>query len=190
MLRLRDNPPQLAPADQFEGPAASTQTWFAAYTKPRQEKALAWNLLRKGIPYFLPMLVRETSGGGRRRRNLHPLFPSYLFVAGGDHERLAVLKTDRVVRLIEPTSGAQARLGAELAAIEAALRIAPDAIELYPRLAAGARAVIRSGPLKGFEGVILAAENKRKFWLGVTALGAGITVEIHADLLEPEGAIR
>lgn len=190
MLRLQDNPPQLWPADKFASHAAIGRTWFAAYCKPRQEKALAWDLHHKGVPYFLPMVVRETSGGGRRRRNLHPLFPSYLFVAGSEAERLAVLKTDRTVRLIEPIGAAQAQLGRELAAIETALRLSPDAIEMYPRLAAGARATIRSGPLKGFEGVILDVERKSKVWLGVTALGAGVTVEIHADLLEPEGAAR
>lgn len=190
MLRLQDNPPQVEPAGLAGAVDFARHAWKAAYCKPRQEKALAWELVRKRIPYFLPMVVRETSGGGRRRRNLHPLFPSYLFFAGGEEERLAVLRTERVVRLIEPDCVASRRLAHELAAIEAALRLAPQSLELHPRLVPGARATIRSGPLRGFEGVILSAENKRKVWLGVSALGAGITVEIHADLVDAGDGCR
>jgi hypothetical protein len=39
--------------------------------------------------------------------------------------------------------------------------------------------------MKGVEGVVIDADRKRKVLLAVTALGAGITVEIHADLLAP-----
>ena len=93
-------------------------TWTAVYCKPRQEKALANDLVRKEIAYFLPMVLRETTSGGRRRRNLYPLFPSYLFFAGGEAERLAVLKTDRTVRLIEIGDAEQPRFRQEIAALE------------------------------------------------------------------------
>jgi uncharacterized protein YdhG (YjbR/CyaY superfamily) len=83
-------------------------------------------------------VLRETSSGGRRRRNLYPLFPSYLFFAGDELERLAVLRTERVVRLIEISEAEQARFRGEIAALETALVSAPESIELYPRLVPGA----------------------------------------------------
>jgi hypothetical protein len=98
MIRLQDNPPIVWPEGLFA--EDHPREWTAVYTKPRQEKALARDLLQKKIAYFLPMVLRETSSGGRRRRNLYPLFPSYLFVAGGEAEQLATLKTDRAVRLV------------------------------------------------------------------------------------------
>jgi transcription antitermination factor NusG len=55
---------------------------------------------------------------------------------------------------------------------------------LYPRLVPGALVRITAGPMKDVEGVILQAQNKRKLWLGVSVLGVGATVEIHADLVE------
>ena len=48
----------------------------------------------------------------------------------------------------------------------------------------GTRVAIKAGPLKGVEGVILNADNKRKIWLGVSALGVSVTVEIAADLID------
>src|ERR1051326_5527933 len=99
MLRLKDNPPMAWPAERPVTELAGR--WTVAYCKPRQEKALAWDLTRREVSYFLPMVLRETSSGGRRRRNLYPLFPSYLFFVGDEPERISVLKTDRVARLIE-----------------------------------------------------------------------------------------
>lgn len=160
--------------------------WTAAYCKPRQEKALAWDLVRKQIPYFLPMVLRETSSGGRRRRNLHPLFPSYFFFAGGEQERLAVLKTDRTVQLLAISAAEQPRFRREIAALDIAVEHFPRSLELYPRLVPGALVRITAGPLKNVEGVIVQANNKRKLWLRVSALGVGATVEIHADLLAVE----
>jgi transcription antitermination factor NusG len=182
MIRLHDNPPMAWP------PARSVERvagrWTVAYCKPRQEKALGRDLCRRGVNYFLPMVSRETSSGGRRRRNLYPLFPSYLFFAGDDLDRLAVLKTERVVRLIEISDAEQARFRGEIASLERALVLAPRSLELYPRLVPGALVRITAGPMKDVEGVILQAQNKRKLWLGVSVLGVGATVEIHADLVE------
>jgi transcription antitermination factor NusG len=188
MLQLDQNPPMAclgrAGGGELE-PDDWDRPWMVAYCKPRQEKALAWELHRRRVAYFLPMVLRQTSSGGRRRRNLYPLFPSYIFVAAGEAERLSVLKTERTVRLIDVEPAQQGALRRELMAIETALRVAPQSLELYPRLAIGARVLVKAGPLKGVEGVVLQFGHKRKLWLGVSALGVGATVEIHPDLVEP-----
>ncbi len=182
MIRLEDNPPLVWPADAL---APETQlTWAAIYSKPRQEKALARDLQQKGVAYFLPMVLRETSSGGRRRRNLYPLFPSYLFLAGGDAEQLAALKTDRAVKMIRPDKGGEETLRRELTALAQALEHFPDSLELHPRLTPGARARVRSGPMAGIEGVVTQVGSRHKLWLGVSCLGVGATVEIHPDLVE------
>jgi transcription antitermination factor NusG len=182
MLALQENPPTTWPSELR--PDEVTAHWTAAYCKPRQEKSLAWDLCRKEITYFLPLVYRETTSGGRRRRNLYPLFPSYLFFAGGDAERLSVLKTERAVRLVEISEACQPRFRREIAALYSVIRECPGSLELYPRLVPGARVRIKSGALKNVEGVILQADNKKKLWLGISALGVGATVEIHADFVD------
>src|SRR6185503_15865927 len=108
--------------------------WGAAYCRPRQEKALAWDLMRLQITYFLPMVLRETSSGGRRRRNMYPLFPSYVFFAGDEQERLRLLKTERVVRLIDVAGAEQCQFRQEITALKTAIECCSDSIELYPRI--------------------------------------------------------
>jgi hypothetical protein len=184
MLRLQDNPPIVGPsAAAIEDESLA---WNVAYCRPRQEKALAADLLEREIPYFLPMVLRESSSGGRRRRNLYPLFSSYLFVGGGERERLAALKTDRIVHFVPVCEEGQSTLTRELRYLYLALEHCPTSIELYSRLVPGARARITSGPMKNVEGIIVHAKNKRKLWLSVSVLGVGATIEIHADLVEAE----
>ena len=64
------------------------------------------------------------------------------------------------------------------------LRTAPSSVEFHRKMTVGTRVAIKAGPLKGVEGIIINAENKRKIWLGVSALGVGVTVEISADLID------
>ncbi|HEY2822191.1 MAG TPA: transcription termination/antitermination NusG family protein [Candidatus Acidoferrum sp.] len=182
MFSLAANPPMTWPAT--EPLSQSPQAWTVAYCKPRQEKALGWDLCRRDVSYFLPMVMRQTSSGGRRRRNLYPLFPSYLFIAGDESDRMSALRTDRIVKLIEVSETEQTRLRREISHLETAIRNQPESLELYPRLVPGTWVRIKAGPMKDVEGVVVEAHNKKKLLLGVSVLGVGATVEIHADLVE------
>jgi transcriptional antiterminator RfaH len=186
MLQLKANPTPTFSAttgQELLDDGDWSQPWTAVYCKPRQEKALAWDLRRLGVSYFLPMVLRETSSGGRRRRNLYPLFASYLFMAAGEQERLAGLRTDRIVKFVEVAPGEQARFCAELVSLETVLRFNPKSVELHPRLAPGTSVRVISGPMKDVRGVVIESLPSRKLWLGITALGIGATIEIPADLV-------
>ena len=74
MLRLSDSPPVLTPGVQSLKDLCGR--WWVGHTKSRFEKAFAWDLLRRGIGYFLPMVERVRISGGRKRRLMAPLFPS------------------------------------------------------------------------------------------------------------------
>lgn len=145
---------------------------------------MAWDLRALGITYFLPMVERETSSGGRRRRNLYPIFPSYFFYAGSEADRLRVLRTERTVGEVTVKELLQPLLRRELAQLELSVRVAPRSIELHARVVDGARVTIRSGPMRGLEGVVIDAGDKRKIWISVTALGTGVAVQIPADLVD------
>jgi transcriptional antiterminator RfaH len=187
MLQLSKNPAIAYSAVSGEerlGDVDWTRPWAVAYTKPRQEKALAADLRERRLSYFLPMVLRETSSGGRRRKNLYPLFASYLFLADGEAERLGALKTERIVRFVPVKDAEQDGLRRELAALAMALEHCPETVELYAHLAVGTHVRVKSGAMRGVEGVVLDGGAKHKLWLGVSTLGVGATVEIHPDLVE------
>lgn len=186
MLQLGANPPVIYSPERGEQftDADWQQPWCVAYTRPRQEKSLAHDLRERGITYFCPLVLRETSSGGRRRRNMYPLFPSYLFFAGDEAARQSCYRTERVVQIIEPAPEGQPQLQAELRALAMALRAAPETIELYRHLQPGTHVRIKGGPLRGVEGTVVDNGRSCKLQLAVSLLGVGARVEIHADLVE------
>lgn len=180
MLRPSENPAILTPG--VVSVAELHGTWWLAYTKPRFEKAFAWEMIGHGIGYFLPMREKVVFSGGRKRRVMLPLFNSYVFFCGTEHDRYVALTTNRLSYTSEVAD--QDRLIRELVRIEKALT-SKLAVDSYPQLPRGARCRIIAGPMLGCEGVIMErVDAKARMILEVTVLGQGIIVEIDADLLE------
>ncbi len=181
MLRLSENPSVLSP--EVGSLTELRGTWWLAYTRPRFEKAFAWDLYNRGIGYFLPMYEKTIFSGGRNRHLMVPLFTSYVFFCGTEQDRYAAIKTNRLCHTVDIVD--QERLIEELADIEAAL-LGRAVIGAYPGLAVGRRCRVSAGPMKGVEGVVVERNCPRaRMVIEVTILTQGALVEIDADLLEP-----
>ena len=158
-------------------------TWAVLHVKSRHEKALACDLYRLGLDYFLPMVCRRRSHGGRLARVLVPLFPGYIFVAWRDHEdRYRALATHRVARVIEVAD--QTRIVRELEQIRRAVHT-PHQVDLYPGIKRGRRCRVVGGSLEGLEGVVVMRRGSGRIHLEMHMLGRSAVVEIDAMLLEP-----
>lgn len=180
MLKLSDNPPVLSPTAQTVSELEGR--WWVAHTKARNEKALAQDLLRRSIGYFLPMQEKVRFWGGCKRRVMMPLFSSYLFLCGDEQDRYAAMTTNRICRTLDVVD--QASLIHELATIEMALAGNAE-LDPYPMLAVGQRCRITGGPFEGIEGVVVERARRARLVLQVGLLGQGAGMEIEADLLEP-----
>jgi transcriptional antiterminator RfaH len=180
MLKMSENPPVLPPT--CASVSAMRGEWWIAHTKARCEKAFAWDMLRRGFNYFLPMVERVTVSSGKKRKGMMPLFSSYVFFCGNEDARYAALTTDRLCQVLAVSD--RPRLVAELAQLERAL-LSGAPLDPYPQLEIGRRCRIRAGAFQGLEGVVLDRHGKRRFLLFVSILQQGASLEIDADLLEP-----
>jgi hypothetical protein len=181
MLKLADNPPPRPPS--VATIAALDGDWWVAHTKARFEKALAWNLLEWGIPYFLPMIPRVHVSNGRRFTSQAPLFPSYVFFCGTDSERYRAFTTNRICRVIPVHDRKQ--FVEELATIEMALTNGGPALQFYPYAAVGKRCRVARGPFRGLEGTVVQANGVAQVVLHVSILGQGASFETSVESLEP-----
>lgn len=120
--------------------------------------------------------------GPRQWRSLLPLFPGYVFLCGREEDRLAALKTNRIVKVIDVAD--QARLVAELTAIQRLVR-SRTAMDPYRAMAKGRTCRVRRGPLSGLEGHVVRRKGRLRFVVNVTILGQGAMLEIDAEMLEP-----
>lgn len=179
MLKEHENPPTTWPEDKsvrdFAGP------WSVAHTKSRNEKALANDLMRKNISYFLPMTWKISHKNGRKIRSLLPLFSGYLFFAGNEDQRLELLRTHRVANIIPVDN--QIKFVNELVQIEQAIRAGAPLLP-HKHLKAGQKCRVLSGPLAGLQGIILKTRQSARLILQVDMLGQAASVEVDMDIIE------
>jgi transcription antitermination factor NusG len=164
-----------SPIDAFEG------QWWVAHTRSRNEKALAADLDRIGIGYFLPLVRTRRCYGGRKTYVQIPLFAGYLFVCGGENERYATLMTHRVANVIRVAD--QDRLTQDLRHIFRAVSSGVP-VDLYPGIRRGRRCRVARGCLRGLEGVVLCRRGRFRVHVAVDVLGQSAEVEIDPALLE------
>jgi transcriptional antiterminator RfaH len=180
MLKENENPPMAYPEGitiaEFPG------LWSVAHTKSRNEKALAHDLVAKGIPYFLPMSLNIRRHRQRTFKSLLPVFTGYLFFCGREAERVEVLRTNRVAGVIDVVD--QGKLLTELSQIDRALRAgAPLLPHDYIRKGQWCRVI--AGPLMGLEGIVLDVKKVTRLILQIEMLGQATCVEIDMQMIEP-----
>ncbi len=165
----------VSPIEQLVG------RWWVLHTKARNEKALAADLKEKHIGHFLP-LVRTQRKYGRRSVEVElPLFTGYMFLCGEENDRYEALTTKRVAKVLNV--GDQERLRSDL--IQIHLVITSDVpVDLYPGIRPGRRCRVRSGCLKGLEGVVLRRRKTCRVYVSVDALGQSAELEIDTSLIE------
>ena len=179
MLKVSENPPLLWP--EVESIRNFAGQWWVVHTKSRNEKALAHDMIRRNISYFLPMTWKISRKSRRTIRSLLPLFGGYLFFCGSEIDRLEVLRTDRVANLIEVKD--QQKLLRELEQIEQALQAGvPVAPHKY--IKEGQKCRVIAGPLMGLEGVVSRSRGAARLVLQVDMLGQAASVEIDVDMIE------
>jgi len=167
--------------ESFDASAADSR-WMVVYTKPRQEKSLARELLRQTTPFYLPLVKKTLQYGRRRIASFAPLFDGYLFMLGSEKQRTLALTTNRVLRVLPVNEGQQ--LVADLRQIKRLIDSnAPLTVE--SRLQAGRFVRVRSGPFVGVEGVVLRRRGETRLLVSVNFLQQGASVEIDDFCLEP-----
>ena len=123
------------------------------------------------VTYYLPQVVKEDrTPQGRKIRSVVPLFTSYLFLRGDDHDRVEALKSNRLVNVLEVVD--QDTLWRDLRQIHqvlsSGLTVVPE-----PVMPVGARVRIKTGPLMGIEGTVIRRGKPDQFVAIVHFLGAG-----------------
>jgi transcriptional antiterminator NusG len=157
----------------------SAPNWFAVYTKSRHEKKVAANLKDKGVQVFLPLRNVLSRWKDRRKEVLLPLFTGYLFVhIVPEENRLNVLKTPGVVALISDRAGPlpvpEEQILAIQKLVDSGIRYDP-----YPYVKEGMRIMIKRGPLRGTEGILIGKRKKHLLVLSVDLIQQSAALEIN-----------
>lgn len=155
--------------------------WYVLHVKPRCEKKLAEYCGARAVVCELP-LREETKIYQRRKVTVQkPVFPGYVFVRFTPEDKVVVLKSNVIVRILPV--GNQDQLVRELGQIRQALLVDPT-LDACAAFQAGKRVSIRSGPFQGLEGVVQSVKGKTKVVLNVDMIGRALAVEVGMELLD------
>ena len=157
--------------------------WYALYTRHQHEKTIALALSNKGYEVFLPLYSAVHRWQDRTKQLWLPLFPGYVFLRGGLDRRLQILSTPGVYAILgcagRPAVIPQAEIAAVYRLVESLLRVEPHTFLIY-----GDRVRIKSGPLQGLEGILVARKNLFRLIISVEMLGRSAAVEVDIRSVE------
>ena len=161
--------------------------WYALHTSARHEKKVAEYLRRKSVEVFLPVYKQSKRWkNGVYSTSELPLFPGYLFTRISLNRRMDVLTAPGAAYLVGAGGVATVVCSKEVERLQTiVLRLNP---EPHPFVKLGQKVYIKSGPLKGMEGILTEIRNRCRFVVSLDLIRQSFAVEVDRDQIEPVSA--
>lgn len=157
-------------------------TWYVMHVKPRAEKVVFKYLEKYGYWRYLPLYTKVAKIQRRKVRRSLPLFPGYVFAKLDAMERVRMLQTNHIVRMIEAASPRE--LVHQLRQVMHAAKNTTQLKVLARLYKAGDYVRVVSGPMRGMEGFVKYDGDTAKVCLNVDILGLGVEVAVDPDTIE------
>jgi transcription antitermination factor NusG len=158
-------------------PVDATPQWYAVCTRSNHERCAAAQLDLRSIEHFLPLYETVRKWKDRRKRLELPLFPGYLFVRIQLQERMRVLLTPGVVRLVGFDNRPAALPDEEITALR---RVLVRGLHSgpHPYLGLGRKVRILRGALEGLEGVLIRKKGRVRLVLSIDLIRQSAMIEV------------
>lgn len=157
--------------------------WYAVCIRSNHEKTAASQLKIRSIEHFLPLYESVRSWKDRRKRLDFPLFPGYMFVRIPLQERMRVLLTPGVVRIVGFDSRPAPLPDAEIDALRNVLLHGAHS-EPHPYLSIGRKVRITRGALEGLEGVLVRKKGRVRLVLSIHLIRQSAVIEVDSTNVE------
>lgn len=181
----------LAPDPAFDKQLESVKTsdvadgprWFALFTLPQHERAVARRLVNMNIESFLPAYeVRRTWKNRQHATIMMPVFPTYLFVRLARIECWRAVTSPGVVRIVGNSRGPMPIADDEIEFLRS--DFCRSKIEPFEELPVGSKVRIKCGPMSGLEGILVRKRGALRFVLSIDAINLRAAVEVDAKDVE------
>lgn len=160
--------------------------WYVLHTRSRFEQVVSDGLGKKSLDAFLPKIATLSKRRDRRLVIRLPLFPGYVFVKSdlNPHERLDILKTVGVVRIVGNNDGPIPVTDDVITSLQ--IMVAGDNPVLVKsmRLKKGNRVMVVRGPFTGITGTFVHYRGVGRVVVSVEALGQTASVEVAEEDVE------
>ena len=162
--------------------------WYALSVKHQHERAAEIALGWKGFEALAPTYRARRQWSDRSKNLDLPLFSGYVFCRFDFDERIRVLDTPGVARIVGFGNGPAPVADEEIAAIKMVVA-SGLVVRPWPHLKPGDRVRIEDGPLRGVEGILLKEKESLRLVLSVELLQRSIAVELEPESIVPLRAL-
>lgn len=160
----------------------STTPWSVLHVVAHHEKRVAQHLDARSLTHYLPLYTERSRWSDRSVIVERPLFTGYVFIRFTPQERLAVISTPGVIRLLgdHPSEMVSAE---EIDKIREGLR-SGYLLRPHPVVSVGTHVRVRVGVFSGVEGVVTELRPQCKVILRLAAIRQCFSLQLDLDQIE------
>lgn len=163
---------------------SSEQKWYIFYTCPRAEKVVQQELLNRNYDVFLPVTnVLRVWKNRQKKMITQVLFPNYIFVKTYQSELYYITCIPKIVTSISCAGNPSSISSNEVEGIRGMLNIGKE-ITVETNFTKGERVEIVSGPLMGYEGILVEQKGKTRFGIQLKEIRHTILVDVNMNQLK------
>jgi transcription antitermination factor NusG len=159
--------------------------WYALTVPYQHERQTEKALQSKGLDTLVPLYRSRRQWSDRMKDVDLPLFAGYVMCQFDLTDRIQVLDTPGVAKIVGFGGGPATLEDSEIAAIQrllaSKLPLAP-----WPYLNPGDRVRVDKGPMRGLEGTLLRTKDGLRLVIGVELLQRSIAVEVDREAVCPQ----
>jgi transcription antitermination factor NusG len=163
---------------------SETARWFALTVKHQHERTVKAALESKKMTALVPLYRTRQQWSDRVKEIDVPLFSGYVLCRFSHHDRVRVLDTPGVRRIVGFGAAPCPVDDAEIAAIETMVH-SNIPIRPWPHLKPGDRVRVERGPLRGLTGTLIREKDVYRLVIGVELLQRSIAAEVAPDMIVP-----
>lgn len=153
------------------------KSWFALYTKPRNEFKAAKQLETVGVEYYLPTIVKISHWSDRKKKINEPLLRGYIFIFSNEKERILSLEQQSIVRCI-CQRGRPARIPEwQIDNLKKMLQTNAE-FHIKEGLVPGVKVKIKDGPFQGVIGIVQEAEVGKAIVVSIDLLNRSVIAHL------------
>lgn len=156
---------------------STDKSWFALYTKPRNEFKTEEQLMAAGITNYLPTVTLLKQWSDRKKKVTEPLLRGYIFIYANEVERLISLEQQSVVRCVFDV-GRPARIPDwQIDNLKTMLETKIDVI-VHKGVVPGAKVIIKDGPFEGIIGTVVEGETGKSISVAIDLLNRSVIARL------------
>ena len=160
------------------------KNWYVFYTAPRSEKVAQRELSSKGYEVFLPIAKSLRIWNNRQKKIIDQvLFPSYIFVKTEESYLPKICQSSKISTFIH-CGGKPSKINYKC--IEGIKRMlnSDQEISIEYNFTEGENVRLISGPLAGYEGILLKRQSGTRFGIQLKEINRTVFIDVSESLVE------